>query len=83
MQALGDSLSKLVRVPMLSATLALMRGPARMAGLGSLQQFLERGFSAFKRMKKPGDFVAAISSRERAIMDRIYGGHAAPFDLPG
>ena len=78
-QALGDSLSRLVRVPMLNATLLLMRGPARVAGLGGLQQFLERGFSAFKRMKKPGDFVAAISARERAIMERIYSGHPAPF----
>lgn len=81
-QALGDSLSQLVRIRMLSTTLMLMRGPARMAGLGGLQQFLERGFSAFKRMKKPGEFVATISRRERAIMDRIYAGHAAPFDLP-
>ena len=80
-QALGDSLSQLVRVPMLSGTLMLMRGPARLAGLGSLQQFLERGFSAFKRMKRPRDFVAAVTGRERAIMQRLYGGHAAPFDI--
>jgi hypothetical protein len=80
-QALGDSLSQLVRIPMLSGTLALMRGPARLAGLGSLQQFLERGFSAFKRMKKPRDFVAAVTGRERLIMQRLYAGHAAPFDI--
>jgi hypothetical protein len=79
-QALGDSLSQLVRIPMLSGTLVLMRGPARLAGLGQLQQFLERGFSAFKRMRKPRDFVAAITGRERAIMQRLYAGHAAPFD---
>jgi len=80
-QALGDSLSQLVRVPLLSGTLMLMRGPARLAGLGTLQQFLERGFSAFKRMKRPREFVAAVTGRERAIMERLYGGHAAPFDI--
>ena len=80
-QGLGDSLTHLVRVPMLNGTLKLMRGPARLAGLGGLQRFLERGFSAFKGMKKPGDFVAAITSRERVFMERIYSGHAAPFTL--
>ncbi|CAN7455170.1 hypothetical protein LJR289_002998 [Pseudoduganella sp. LjRoot289] len=80
-QALGDSLSQLVRIRMLNATLVLMRGPARMAGLGGLQQFLERGFSAFKRMQRPKDFVATICRRERAVMERIYQRHAAPFDL--
>jgi hypothetical protein len=80
-QALGDSLSQLVRVPMLNTTLKLMRGPARLAGLGSLQQFLERGFSSFKRMKQPRAFVAAVAGREQAIMERIYAGHAAPFEL--
>jgi hypothetical protein len=80
-QALGESLSQLVRIPMLTTTLVLMRGPARMAGLGGLQQFLERGFSAFKRMKKPMDFVAAICQRERAIMHGIYNGNPAPLDL--
>jgi len=80
-QALGDSLSQLVRVPMLNTTLKLMRGPAKLAGLGSLQQFLERGFSSFKRMKQPRAFVAAVAGREQAIMERIYAGHAAPFEL--
>jgi hypothetical protein len=65
-------------IPTLNATLVRMRGAARMAGLGGLRQFLERGFSAFKRRQRPRDFVAVISARERAIMER---GHPAPFGL--
>ncbi|SFU80624.1 FFLEELY motif protein [Pseudoduganella namucuonensis] len=80
-QALGDSLSELVRVPMLHGTLVLMRRPARLAGLGNLQQFLERGFSAFKRMRKPREFVDTIVRRERAILERLYARHPAPFEL--
>ena len=78
-QALGQSLCELVRIPLLGTTLAMMRGPARLAGLGDLQQFLERGFSAFKRMKQAERFVATIAGRERQTMERIYAGHASPF----
>jgi hypothetical protein len=80
-QKLGDSLSELVRVPMLYGTLVLMRGPARLAGLGSLQRFLERGFNAFRKMKKPRDFVETITRRERDILERSYRGDAAPFRI--
>ena len=79
-QALGLSLCELVRIPFLSTTLTVMRGPARLAGLGDLQQFLERGFHAFRRMKQSQRFVATIVGRERLAMERIYAGHAAPFE---
>jgi coenzyme F420-reducing hydrogenase delta subunit len=78
-QALGMSLCELVRIPFLSTTLTVMRGPARLAGLGDLQQFLERGFNAFKRMRRAERFVHAIVERERLAMQRIYAGHDAPF----
>lgn len=78
-QALGESLCALVKVPFLSATLGLMRGPARLAGLGELQRFLERGFGAFKKMKQAGRFVDTIVGRERRVMHNIYAGAADPF----
>lgn len=80
-EALGLSLAELVRVPFLSATLSMMRGPARLAGLGGLQQFLEQGFSAFKRMKQPAVFVDTIVRRERAALANLYAGRAEPFDV--
>lgn len=80
-KALGDSLCELVRVPFLAATLGVMRGPARLAGLGDLQRFLERGFTTFKQMKRPGEFVATIVGRERSVLDNIYCGRPQPFEL--
>jgi hypothetical protein len=71
-EGLGNSLCKLVRVPLLSMTLSAMRVPARLAGLGQLQQFLERGFGTFRKMKDPDAFVATIVGRERALMDALY-----------
>jgi hypothetical protein len=75
-KALGASLSELVRIPLLSAMLTLMRGPARAAGLGHLQQFLEHGFGSFKQLKKPTEFVATIILREHAIMKNIFDGNS-------
>ncbi len=75
-QALGESLAQLVHIPLLSATLTIMRGPARAANLGQLQQFLEHGFRTFKRLKNPLEFVATIVLRERAMLEKIHaGGH--------
>lgn len=81
-QALGLSLSELVHIPFLAATLVIMRGPAKLARLSSLQQFLERGFTTFKGMSRPTEFVATIVAREGAILDRIYRGWPDPFSLP-
>jgi hypothetical protein len=80
-QSLGESLCELVRIPFLAATLVMMRGPAKMAKLHSLQNFLERGFSTFKQMRQPKKFVITIVEREAAISDNIFAGHAQPFML--
>ena len=73
-QELGESLCALVKIPLLSATLSVMRAPARLAGLGELQQFLERGFHTFRKMQRRQDFVTAIVARERAVSAAIYAG---------
>lgn len=78
-QELGESLCGLVKIPLLSVTLSVMRTPARLAGLGDLQQFLERGFNTFKKMKRPMDFVATIVERERAVSAAIYADAAYVF----
>ena len=80
-QALGNSLCHLVRIPFLAMTLAMMRGPAKMAKLSNLQNFLERGFTTFKAMKNPQAFVKAITERELQISANIYAGDANPFDI--
>lgn len=80
-ESVGMTLCELVRVPLIGSTLSMMKGPATLANLVDLQSFLERGFKAFKRMKRPQDFVATVVSRERAIMNRLYGGESRPFEL--
>jgi hypothetical protein len=76
----GMSLNLLVKVPAISATLAAMKIPASLAGVGPLHGFLERGFKAFKHMGDATDFVATIERRETDIMERLYSNDDNPFD---
>jgi hypothetical protein len=80
-QELGDSLCSLVKIPLLAVTLTIMKGPARLAGLGDLHEFLDTGFSTFKKMRAPKKFVETIVGRERQVMARIYEGRKEPFDV--
>lgn len=79
-QELGDSLCGLVKIPLLAVTLTIMKGPARVAGLSNLHTFLERGFTTFKKMRKPRDFVTTIVGRERQVMENIFDGRMDSFE---
>jgi hypothetical protein len=68
-----------VKKPLLAQTLKLMRNPARLAGMGDLQDFLERGFAAFRDMKGADDFLDAGARRETAILNRLFSAAADPF----
>ncbi|MEP7275052.1 MAG: hypothetical protein ABI812_01780 [Betaproteobacteria bacterium] len=78
----GNALDRYVRKPMVRAALTMMQKPARAAGLGALQNFLERGLDAFRSMKGAEFFLATVCARETAINDRILGGDDAPFPPP-
>lgn len=78
--AVGEALDRLTRNPLLRHTLHMMRGPARAAGLGELQHFLESGFDTFKAMHGARDFLSTIGSRERALAAALFG---ASFDAAG
>ena len=78
----GAVLDHYVKNPLIRAALAMMRHPARAAGLGVLQEFLERGFSAFRNMHGAAEFLATIDRRERALMEAIFNGETAPFPDP-
>jgi len=62
-------------------TLRLMRTPARMTGLTDLQDFLERGFEAFRAMDGADGFLALVHERETAILNRLFSGAAEPFSI--
>lgn len=71
---IGRSLEGLVRHPLLGRLLAAMQGPARLAGLQAMHDFLARGFEAFKGMPSTSAFLGRIDQRERAIMRRLFAG---------
>lgn len=78
---LGRELDRLVRKPLLSELLHMCRWPAKLAGLGALQSFLERGFHAFGKLGGAGVFLGTILQRERAFMQvlpRVLEGSADP-----
>jgi len=78
-ESVGTALCELVRVPLIGSTLVMMRSPAKLARLGELHSFLERGFKSFKELKDPNAFVATIVSRERTIMNNLYAGRVPVF----
>ena len=69
---IGAALDRYTRRPILRHSLKIMRGPAKAAGLGELQRFLESGFDTFKEMKGAKEFLATIKSRERALADALF-----------
>ena len=80
-RSVGDTLARAVEKPLIYSLLRGMRRPARLAGFGELQDFLERGLRAFQHMEDPDEFLETIERRETQILDRIYGGHPHPFQL--
>jgi len=58
-----------------------MRGPAKLAGLAELHQFLEDGYAAFHGMGDPAEFLAAIATREATILRQLFDGAPRPFDI--
>ena len=72
--AVGESLDKLTRKPLLRQTLKLMHGPAQMAGLGALQSFLETGFDTFRAMRGAAEFLATVKQREEALARSLFNG---------
>lgn len=75
----GNGLAAALRMPGIGALLRLSRLPARAAGLGELQGFLERGFEAFAGLGDAAAFLADIRHSEAEVMRRLFAGDAAPF----
>ncbi|MBL0030149.1 MAG: hypothetical protein IPO95_14185 [Rhodanobacteraceae bacterium] len=75
----GRELEAIVRKPFVLGVLKLARGPARGAGFGELQTFLERGFSAFRAMGPADEFLATITDGETTAMQRLLSAHPDPF----
>jgi hypothetical protein len=76
----GQTLARLTRKPGLRMLLKVMRRPAELAGLGSLQRLLESGFDNFAGMaRKPAvvdTFLSTIKTRETAWIDKLFDSDA-------
>lgn len=80
---LGHRLEHFTRNRWLRQTLKLMRRPARAAGLGALQAFLERGFDTFASMKDAAAFLAMVQTRESAAIQRFFDADAVTVATDG
>lgn len=70
----GEALDAFAQKPFVRMALKMMHGPARMAGLGELHAFLERGFETFKGMRGASEFLESIVIRERAFSSAMFSG---------
>lgn len=82
MVAVGSALDRYTRSLLLRQSLKVMRRPAQAAGLGALQQFLERGFDTFRAMRGAEDFLQLIATRERALAAALFAGAAGSGQAP-
>lgn len=71
---IGALLDSVAHRPEVGLAIRLARGPAHAAGYGELQDFLERGYKAFRRMDGASEFLADIDQRERDLMRRMFAG---------
>ena len=78
MLSVGSSLDKLTRKPLVRASLLMMRGPARAAGLGELQKLLESGFEAYRSMKGAAEFLSIVRQRETDLCAQLFRPPANP-----
>lgn len=65
-------LDRLTRKALLRTSLHLMRTPARAAGLGELQLFLETGFDTFRAMNGAQEFLAIVAAREEELAAALF-----------
>ena len=81
MRAVGKGLDAVVEKRLIYSALKMLRRPARIAGLGELQQFLDEGFTAFRHMKGAEYFLETIATRETILIERILDNHPDPFAI--
>lgn len=70
----GEQLARTVRQPLVGLALRAARAPAYLAGFGTLQEFLERGFQAFSRLGRELSFLDTIRTRESTLSEALARG---------
>jgi len=75
---IGSFLDDVVRKPLTHTLVRLARGPAHAAGLGHLQEFLERGLVAFESMHGAREFLDLVRDREQHALEELFAGEPEP-----
>ena len=68
---IGERLAQAVTRPLIGLALRSTHVPAHVGGFGALQDFLERGFDAFRRLRDPQAFLQTIRTRELALNEAL------------
>ena len=76
---LGLVLNELVHHRLVLWLIRTVRGPARAAGFGRLQSFLEQGLTAFRIMGDGSTFIETIWKKETDVMRRLMAADDNPF----
>lgn len=76
---LGLELNELVHHRLVLLLIRTLRRPARAAGFGLLQSFLEQGLFAFRTMGDGTEFVETVWRRESEVMNKLQAGDENPF----
>jgi hypothetical protein len=73
---IGAEIESIVHKPFVSVGLKMCRQPARVMGLGELQDYLERGVAAFRKMRGSTEFFRTFEQREIAYLQSVFTGAA-------
>ena len=77
----GQKINQLVHIPFIGLTLRMAHQPAHWMGWSELQEFLERGYAAFKHLSDSKMFLQIIEQREKQILDQLFAGVSKPFAI--
>jgi hypothetical protein len=80
--AIGEQLQRIARHPWIGLALRAAHGPAHAVGFGVLQDFLERGYAAFRGMQDVGRLLQTIRRRETQLMQSLLCAGDDPFEFP-
>jgi hypothetical protein len=77
---LGEALDGAVHKRPVGLALRIAHAPAHALGFGALQDFLERGFAAFKEMRDAKRLLGVIRERETQLSEAIFQGDAVALE---
>lgn len=80
---LGHGLDRYVRSRVIYATFKIANKPAHRYGLGTLYDFLDRGFKVMRPMGSAHELFDTMMQSERGILERMQAGDPDPFGLGG